>query len=208
MGFASALCLTSGRPYPNSPGKNDRATQRAPWVSKIKFRIPRTAVSNGRGMARKSKARRERDFVGAAKDLVDELAKRREHDLKLALLPDKIVVHDDTFIRTIWYVQFEEGADILAWMYRSPGQPWNVAWRFRYPGEKIELHRICVPPEPPEAELVAVEEKLSEVFQTSCDAEKRAGRFAEYDRLDIQLIGAEALACIEDQPWAKNPIIL
>lgn len=159
-------------------------------------------------MARKSKARRERDFIGAAKDLADELAKRREHDLKLALLPDKIVVHADTFVRTIWYVQFSEEANILAWMYRSPGQPWNIAWRFKYPDRAAEVHRVMVPAEPPEYELVDAEEHLSEVFQEACAKEKLAGRFAEYDRLDIQLIGAEALECIADQPWAKNPIIL
>jgi hypothetical protein len=137
-----------------------------------------------------------------------ELAKRREHDLRLALLPDKIVVRADTFVRTIWFVQFSEEANILAWMYRSPGQPWNIAWRFKYPDRAAEVHRVMVSAEPQEYELVAAEEKLSEVFQAACDAETRAGRFAEYDRLDIQLIGEEALACIEDQPWAKNPIIL
>lgn len=205
MGFASTLCLMSGRPSPHSPRVFDQATQKEPLGFKNK--ISYTAHTGGT-MAKKSKARRERDFIGAVTEVADEITKQRTHALKVALLPDRIVIHADTFLRTIWYVKFEAGADILAWMYRSPGQPWNVAWRFKWPGKATELHRMTVPPEPPEEELVATEEKLSEVFQAACAQEIQAGRVAEYDRLDIQLIGAEALACIEDQPWAKNPIVL
>lgn len=154
-------------------------------------------------MARKSKSRRERDLLGSLVDAADELAKQRRHEVQVACLPDRIEIRPDTFLRTVWYVQLDDERDVVGWMYRVPGSPWNVAYRFKYPDRKV-VYRIETPPEPDEGMLLEIEDALTTMLQAACKAEIEAGGTAEYERLDIQLVGAEALECIMDQPWAKQ----
>lgn len=42
-----------------------------------------------------------------------------------------IELREDTYVRSIWNALFET-FDVMGWMYRHPGQPWAIGYRFRF----------------------------------------------------------------------------
>jgi hypothetical protein len=155
-------------------------------------------------MARKSRQRLERDHLHGLLNVVDAEVQKRKHAAAQMALPVRIEVYPDTFVRTIWFVQLDDGHDCLGWMTRRPGEPWNVGYRFKYKTGHRSGYRVETSAEPSEYDLLQIEAKLSLVFEEACKREHAAGHTAIYERLDIQLIGSEAYEVVADMPWAKQ----
>lgn len=123
-----------------------------------------------------------------------------------------ISIHEDTYVRTIWYVGCER-FNVLAWMYRRPGNPWEIGYRFRHyrddkvfdSDDKRTTYRLTPKDggDETDAELNQIAAAFDFTFEAMAHNERATFPGARAHRLDVDAVGLAAHAIIATAPWAN-----
>jgi hypothetical protein len=148
-------------------------------------------------MTRKSKARRERNV-----DL-EERAKRAI-----------VKLDHDTYVRAMWHM-FGEHFDVMGWMYRPKGKPWDIGYRFRHykddrafdSADEKSVYRIGPKDQSDMSELSEQEQEqiiaaFDHVFSTLCEIQRRTWPLATWERIDVKGSGTDAGLQLQLRKWA------